>query len=305
MSDYQKTLKELLAQLGQHSRLAGGTVLWREGDPGDEVVLLLDGTLEVTSKSSDGHVVVLRHLEPGAVLGEIACLDGHARSAAVRAATDCLVARVSAWAFRELLHRRPDILEALLLQQVELVRNLTAQVTRTHQRAITDPLTMLYNLGFFNERLALELERAEKTGDPLSLVMFDIDHFKHYNDNQGHQVGNEALVRVAEILRKRGRRGDIVARYGGEEFVVLLYGASRDEAERFAEGVRCLVEETPFLGGEAQPLGRLTLSGGVSSYPDDANDMNALIVVADGNLYRAKQRGRNRIVAESSPDGAG
>jgi diguanylate cyclase (GGDEF)-like protein len=300
VSDFEGSLADLLERFGSEVRLTAGQFLWREGDAGDSVVLLQEGALEVVTDSPDGTIVVLRVLEPGAVLGEIACLDGRSRSAGIRARSDARVSRYPATSFRDLLHRRPDILEQLLLQQVETVRRLTAQVTRSHQRAITDTLTRLYNLGFFTERLGLEMERAEKTGDPLSVVMFDIDHFKHFNDTNGHQAGNDALVRVAQILKSSGRRGDIVARYGGEEFVVLLYGATRGEAGRFAEAVRRNVELTDFVGGSDQPLGRVTLSGGVACYPDDARELNSLIVVADGNLYRAKQLGRNRVVVEAA-----
>jgi diguanylate cyclase (GGDEF)-like protein len=295
VTDAVSSLRSLLSELGEECDLAAGTALFKEGDPGDEVVLVKDGKLQVVHEGPEGDVVVLRELEAGSVLGEIACLDGHPRSASVRASTDCRIARVPAAQFRELLHRRPEILEALLLQQVHIVRSLTGQVTRNHRRAITDPLTRLYNLGFFSERLTMELERARETGDPVSVVMFDIDHFKHYNDTHGHQQGNVALARVGEILKGTGRRGDIVARYGGEEFVALLYGASRDEARRFAESVRAAIESAAFPGGEGQPLGRVTISGGVASFPVDAATRDALVERADRNLYHAKQSGRNRI----------
>ena len=297
VTDAVASLRSLLADLGEDCELAAGTLLWKEGEQGTEVVLVKLGRLQVVHEGPEGDVVVLRELEAGAVLGEIACLDGHPRSASVRAASDARIARIPAAQFRELLHRRPEILEALLLQQVQIVRSLTGQVTRTHRSAITDPLTRLYNLGFFSERLGMELERARETGDPVAVVMFDIDHFKHYNDTHGHQQGNVALARVGEILRATGRRGDIVARYGGEEFVALLYGASRDEARRFAESVRRAVESAEFPGGERQPLGRVTLSGGVASFPADASSRDALVERADQHMYQAKQSGRNRIVA--------
>ena len=296
MTDITAALPALLAEIGATSEIAAGSWLWREGDPGDEVVLLESGTLEVVHQGPEGELVILRELAAGAILGEIACLDGYRRSASVRALTDCRLARVSTPRFREVLHSNPGILEALLLQQVQMVRNLTGQVTRTHKRAITDTLTRLYNVGFFNERLDLELERAEHTGDPVSVAIFDIDHFKHYNDTNGHPQGNVALVQVAEILRETGRRGDITARYGGEEFVALLYGAARDEARRFAESVRVGVEKAQIPGGAAQPLGCVTVSGGVASFPEDALTRDALIDAADRNLYRAKHDGRNRVV---------
>jgi diguanylate cyclase (GGDEF)-like protein len=292
-----KSLISELSSLGPESRVEQGAVLWKEGDPGDHVILLLDGFVEVTHETPEGEVVTLRTLEAGSVLGEIASLDGRPRSATVKACAPCRIVRIPAQAFRALLHRRPELLEELFLTQSERVRSLTRQVTRNHHRAITDPLTRLYNYGFFRERLEIELERAGHTGDLVSLAMFDIDHFKNYNDLHGHQEGNVVLQSVAGILRDTGRRGDIVARYGGEEFVALLYGASREEAERFAESARRGIERFNFPMGETQPLGRVTLSAGVATFPSDAAGDEALIRAADARLYRAKEGGRNRVVS--------
>ncbi len=242
-----------LTPLGTETPLASGTILWKQGDAGDHVVLLLEGALEVTHELPGGEEVVLRTLHPGAVAGEVAALDGQARSATVRARTDCRVLRIPASAFREFLRSRPDVLEELFWLQLERVRSLTWRVTRTHQRAITDPLTRLYNFGFFRDRLEIELERARQTGDPVAVVLFDIDHFKNYNDSHGHQEGNRVLVKVADLLRRTGRRGDVVARYGGEEFAALLYGSGREEALRFAELARWPSRGTTSPGRGASP----------------------------------------------------
>jgi diguanylate cyclase (GGDEF)-like protein len=306
VSELSDALRSLLTDAGTVGEIPAGTLLWREGDPGEHVVLLRQGTLEVLHDGADGALVLLRELPPGSLLGEIACLDGRPRSASVRARTDCRLSQVSAARFRELLREHPQVLEALLLQQIQLVRKLTGHLTRTHRRAITDAMTRLYNVGFFMERLTLELDRARETGDPVSLVMFEVDHFKNYNDTQGHQEGSTALVRVAEILRAAGRRGDMIARYGGEEFVVLLYGAAREEARRFGEAVRLAIESVAFPGGPRQPGGRLTISGGVATFPGDAASSEELIAAADRQLYVAKQAGRNRIVSGAdAEDGAG
>jgi diguanylate cyclase (GGDEF)-like protein len=143
------------------------------------------------------------------------------------------------------------------------------------------------------------VDRARETGDQLAVVLFDIDHFKHFNDTNGHEEGNVVLSTLASLMKQVGRRGDILARYGGEEFISLLYGAGRDEAARFAEAVRHAIGDHAFPGGEKQPGGRVTLSGGVAVFPDDAPDAQVLIEAADRNLYRAKEAGRNRVV--SSP----
>ena len=291
-----------LSTLGAEVWLAPGELLWKEGDPGDHVVLLLDGSLEVTHETPEGEVVVLRNMYPGAVVGEMAALDGQSRSATVKSRAACRVLKIPATKFRDFLRHRPDILEQLFWLQLERVRSLTWRVTRTHHRAITDPLTNLYNFGFFRDRLEIEVDRAHQTGDPVSLAIFDIDHFKRYNDTHGHHEGNKVLEKVAEILKRVGRRGDVVARYGGEEFVALLYGAQRDEACRFAEAVRVAIEAHDFPGRSTQPEGRITLSGGVASLPADAADDLSLIKAADANLYRAKEEGRNRVIPKLALD---
>jgi diguanylate cyclase (GGDEF)-like protein len=291
-----RALFDEVARVGNEVCLDSGAFLWKEGDPGDHVALIVDGSLDVTHEAPDGEVLVLRTVDAGAVVGEIAAFDGRSRSATVRARTPSRILRIAAPEFRALLRRRPDILENLFWLQVDRVRSLTQRVTRTHQRAITDPLTKLYNFGFFRERLEMEVERARHTEDLVSLAMFDIDHFKNYNDTHGHQEGNVVLAKVAEIIKGTGRRGDIIARYGGEEFVALLYGARREEALRFAENARRSVEAHNFAGGESQPLGRVTISGGVSTFPLDSFSDEALIEAADRNLYRAKETGRNRVL---------
>jgi diguanylate cyclase (GGDEF)-like protein len=285
-----------LAELGRESRLEAGAVLWKEGDPGDSVAFLREGTLEVVNEAAEAEEVVLRTVEAGAVVGEIST-DGSNRSATVRARTPCVILKVPAAAFRQYARDEPEFLERLFWTQVDRVRSLTREVTRTHQRAITDALTRLYNHGFFRQRLEIEIERARETGDQVSLVLFDIDHFKKYNDTYGHEEGNEVLIAVAGIMKGIGRRGDIIARYGGEEFVALLYGASCDEARTFAETVRRAVEEHRFASGPGRAPRQVTISGGCATFPRPAGSEDELIKIADEKLYQAKAQGRNRVVA--------
>ncbi len=289
---------ELFRELSREAErlsLAEGDYLWREGDPGDCVVLLFEGRLEVVQGLSGDEPMVVRTLEVGSVVGELACLDRLGRSAGVRAARPSLIGRVSAERFREFIQEKPGFLEDLFWVQTERVRSLTSQMTQSQRRALTDRLTGLYNYGFFVERLELELDRARHMSDSVAVAIFDIDHFKRFNDTNGHQAGNDALVRVAEILRKTARRGDIVARFGGEEFVFLLYGASRWEARNLAEMARERVEAATIAGRESQPLGKVTVSGGVAAFPEDATASEALVKAADARLYRAKESGRNRV----------
>lgn len=285
-----------LGALGREVALDAGAVLWKEGDPGDHVVLLVEGRLEVVHQAAEGEEITLRYLYPGAVAGEMAALDGEPRSATVRAHAASRVVLVPARSFREFLRARTDVLEQLFWTQLERVRSLTLRVSRTHHRAITDPLTGLYNIGFFRERLSLELDRAQQTGDSVALAIFDIDHFKAYNDTHGHEEGNVVLQKVGSLLRRTGRRGDVIARYGGEEFVALLYGATASDAWRFAETFRTAVATTDFAHEGAPRRVRVTVSGGVATFPGDAQDDAGLVNAADERLYRAKETGRNRTV---------
>jgi len=167
---------------------------------------------------------------------------------------------------------------------------------RTRQMAITDRLTGLYNFGYFLERLKEERVRAERYHRLLSLVILDLDHFKIFNDANGHPAGNEVLKKVAQILKEEAREVDVVARYGGEELVLILPETSRKRAAELAKRILRRVEETPFEHMESQPLGHVTLSAGVATFPVDASNEEALIKAADESLYEAKSQGRNRVV---------
>jgi len=177
------------------------------------------------------------------------------------------------------------------------------------EATLKDGLTGLYNHRYFQERLIAEISRAERSGKPLTLLFFDIDHFKHLNDTNGHPVGDRVLAGVADILRNSTRvsdvpvklaQMDIAARYGGEEFVLILPEASREDAFTKAERLRLAVESYPFPGRETQPGGKVTVSCGLAEFPRDATDARSLISAADGALYAAKRQGRNRVVSAAA-----
>ncbi|MCB9655131.1 MAG: diguanylate cyclase [Deltaproteobacteria bacterium] len=163
--------------------------------------------------------------------------------------------------------------------------------------ANTDALTGLRNRRYFEEILALEVRRAERHPRNIVLCMFDIDHFKTFNDTHGHQAGDVVLRQVADLLRRNLRAVDIITRYGGEEFIALLLDTAADEGRATAEKLCRIVRETSIQGEELQPGGRLTLSIGVASFPEDATTGEALVRAADIALYAAKRSGRNRVVA--------
>ena len=189
---------------------------------------------------------------------------------------------------------------------LEMNRELEAKIhERTHelaeanarlaQLAVTDGLTGLYNHRHFHERLTLEVERSQRSGLPLSLLMLDVDNFKQFNDTFGHPSGDEVLRQLARVLADTRRANDVVARYGGEEFAVILVDTPKFTAAKVAERVRERVYGNDF--SEAAPrAGRLSISVGVATFPDDGADAEALVRSADTALYAAKRSGRNRVV---------
>ena len=159
----------------------------------------------------------------------------------------------------------------------------------------TDSLTNLWNHGYFQYRLQEEISLSQKTGQPLSVIMADIDNFKIYNDTFGHQRGDQALVQVAQLLKSAARKQDSLYRYGGEEFALLLVETDKKEAYRLAEELRQTVERYDFPQKEILPDKKLTISLGLAAFPDNANSKDSLLTYADQALYEAKHQGKNRI----------
>ncbi|KAA2229685.1 sensor domain-containing diguanylate cyclase [Pseudomonas brenneri] len=161
--------------------------------------------------------------------------------------------------------------------------------------AATDPLTGLANRRTLDQRLNLEWDRAQRSGEPLTLLMIDVDHFKAFNDRHGHQGGDEALRSVAQVIESNIRRpADLAARYGGEEFAVILPNTDSQGAQVIAEHIRSSVEHLPRVAGDTQPV---TVSIGLSSWHKRSNaSLEELLLSADRALYEAKDGGRNRTV---------
>ena len=169
-----------------------------------------------------------------------------------------------------------------------------------YQMSVLDGLTGTYNRRYFMDFLERELASANRHRNPLTLVMLDIDHFKQVNDERGHLCGDAVLRDLAERIRPRIRREDLFARYGGEEFATILTITPLEGGLHFAESVRRLVEERPFLF-DGQEL-HLTISLGVTTMVEEPDvSSETLINRADMRLYEAKRKGRNRVAPEVPP----
>jgi diguanylate cyclase (GGDEF)-like protein/PAS domain S-box-containing protein len=188
-------------------------------------------------------------------------------------------------------------------QELQVLRNLyeekAKEIEIMREEAVLlsyiDDLTGIYNHRFFIQQLTMEVERQKRYSTPLSLLMIDIDYFKHYNDTNGHLAGDQALRAIAMLIQHAVRQTDIVARYGGEEFSAILINAGKEGAKKIAERVRRSVAETRFPNESFQPNGDLTVSIGVGTFSPTISTLTDLIREADNALYRAKRAGRNRV----------
>ena len=172
---------------------------------------------------------------------------------------------------------------------------------RIQAQANEDSLTQLYNKRFGTDKLALAINQSETTGEPLAVFLFDIDHFKNYNDTNGHLEGDEVLRELGKIVRSAIRADDFAVRFGGEEFLIVFTGTDKPGALVAAEKVRRTIQAYPFPHGEKQPGGDLTISGGVSALRTDSMNSTELLRLADEALYTAKRQGRNRVLACRTP----
>ncbi|HEX8071258.1 MAG TPA: GGDEF domain-containing protein [Pyrinomonadaceae bacterium] len=197
------------------------------------------------------------------------------------------------------------------LLRFELLDDVDREFQRQIYRLLAhDELTgLLTSKSFFSE-LRREASRAEADGRPFCVLMMDLDHFKRVNDTYGHLVGSQTLEDVGALITRALRAGDVAARFGGEEFAAFLLDADGAQGLVAAERVRTIIEAHTFAAtrrgatGEVAPGFHITISVGVATYPGDARDPIELIELADTALYRAKQAGRNRVVAYTPlPDG--
>jgi two-component system cell cycle response regulator len=177
---------------------------------------------------------------------------------------------------------------------------LVARSQRLLHLATRDSLTGLFNRGYVDDRLAMELSRARRYGKSLTLAVIDADHFKALNDTHGHAAGDVVLKKLGELLRSSFRQSDTTGRYGGEEFVVILPETDLETARRKVEMLREQIAATAIGLPERKQTVRVTISAGLASFPEDGDEAAELFAIADERMFEAKHAGRNRVVAGSA-----
>ncbi|MBT4489391.1 MAG: GGDEF domain-containing protein [Rhodospirillaceae bacterium] len=200
------------------------------------------------------------------------------------------------------MQEQNNLLRSQLAQSSGKIEELRGNLEKVQHEATTDALTGIGNRKFFDIKLREMTEKSEREGGAVALLMFDVDHFKAFNDNHGHLVGDHVLRLVASTLKDSVKGRDVVARYGGEEFAIILSGADLRNAFKVADDIRKSVAQRRIIRkSSGEVFAKVTISAGVALYrPGEALD--DLIERSDAALYRAKDAGRNQVLPEAELD---
>jgi diguanylate cyclase (GGDEF)-like protein len=279
-----------------------GQTVFDNNSKGARLFIVLRGSLGVTATSEarpmDGSV---SRILPGECVGELSVLDEESNSSSITALEESELLVIEAERLWRLIDESNGVARNMLRLLSFRIRAANAQIRRRHkvgefyrQLSMVDGLTGLQNRAWLNNHLSTMVATSHEVGNPLSIIMIDLDHFKKFNDVHGHLMGDEALKSAARVLIDTLRPRDFAVRYGGEELMVILPNtnlkASSIVAERLCERMR----EAVVFADLNKPLPHVTASFGIATLAPE-QDAEMLIATADAALYRAKDAGRNRI----------
>ena len=238
---------------------------------------------------------------PGECAGELSVLDEEANSSLMSALEDSVLLVIEADRLWKLIDEFNGVARNLLRLLSFRIRAANAQIRRRQkvgefyrQLSMVDGLTGLQNRAWLNDHLSKLIDNAHAAGNPLSIIMIDLDHFKRFNDEYGHLAGDNALQTAAGVLTEALRPRDFAARYGGEELMVILPNTHRNAGLAVAQRLCERMRQSIVFSDASKPLPHITASFGVAAL-SPGQDADALISVADAALYRAKEAGRNQV----------
>jgi diguanylate cyclase (GGDEF)-like protein len=288
-----------------------GSIVFKEGDKGEDMFILLSGKLSAYVSQSDGTQRWLFEIKPGDFFGEMSIIASEPRSATLTAKEDTDIMVLQGIDFYRIVFEHPmigiKILTAIgkvqniwLDQSSKNLSDLTRWGESARRRAITDELTGLYNRRFLEDSVKDRFEHGSVGLRTMSLLMLDLDKIHKINERHGPPAGDQVFIVLAEILRTLTRSGDICARLSGDEFAILLPDTGAEEAKSIAERIRetvaarkVMVPKSPDVVEKVEI--NIHTSIGIAVAPIHTNTYESLFLLADGALRRAKEKGRNRV----------
>jgi diguanylate cyclase (GGDEF)-like protein len=308
-------IRDLLQLLHPRELKKGGT-LFRQGDPGGELFVVESGALGIAVTLDDGKNLEIAAFKKGDFFGEMSIFEKEPRSATCYAKSRSRLLAMNEKEFFQLVESNPASAGKVMTRMLAVTRrrledtggflsDMVQWGEDARRRAITDPLTGLYNRRYLEEALEEYFMKARNGSKPLSLVMLDLDHFREINEKYSEKVGDRVITAASDIYRRFLRPTDVAARYGGDEFTFILPDTDLETAHALMESIRRTIEESDLLEkalpasgvkSKNSSLPKVTTSQGLACFPEHALDPKALREAADGALYRAKETGRNRVV---------
>ena len=293
--------------LMKRHEVPGDWILFREGDVGRLMYIVLTGIVAISILSADGEEVEVSRVGEGSFFGEMSILERDVRSATCKTVDDCLLLSLDAEGFNRLMSREPasaiKIMEHMLntstsrlLKTGAFLSDMVKWGENARIRAVTDDFTGLYNRRFFDEALENALTDSLRSGKPLSLVILDLDRFGSLNAEYGEAAGDEVILAVVSAVVSAFGKKDLLARYGGDEFAFILPERNGENAFECCRSAGEAIRTLDVMRGRQGSFKNITASIGISVCPDHGTTSGDLLDKADKALYAAKEAGRDQAV---------
>ena len=302
---------EEIDQIVKNSRFVEynkGDLLFREGDKGNELYIVEQGTVAISISLPGGDEKEIATIHSGDFLGEMSIFEDAPRSASCYVKSRTRLLMLNQNEFFRMIDEHPEIAVKIMYRMLNIttkrLRNTSEFVADTvrwgenaRRRAITDELTGIYNRRYLDEVFREQCIIAQEKGGALAIIMIDLDNFRNINDQYGNDVGDMLIREAVRIFKKHLRYSDFLSRYGGDEFTILMTGVHLNEAMEIAEIICKDIAMLDTLKNLEGNIDIMTTSQGVAAYPECTDNIEELRNLADRALYIAKEKGRNRVVA--------
>jgi diguanylate cyclase (GGDEF)-like protein len=284
-----------------------GRILFREGDEGNELFIVMSGVMASSIRLMDGSQREIAAFHAGNFFGDMSIFEKAPRSATCYCKKKSVLLSLHEKDFYRMIELHPEIATKIMYRML----NITTQRLRdtgeflsdmvhwgeaARRRAITDGLTGAYNRRFLDDALESRFEMSRNRAESFTMIMVDLDYFRNVNESYGNEAGDKAIIEVVHVINRHLGEHDVLARFGGDEFTILMPGTDCAAACGISEKIRAEVESLDILKSYGGPMSRMTLSIGIASYPEHARSVQEIKEAADHALYRAKEGGRNRVV---------